>query len=267
MTSTNNRPLQNQSVSELVHLFNNKCIEKKKLGSYGASTKFRDNPDDDYWRMPDTFLKDPAPRDEIDDLDRRAREPPFNFANGLPPDYLEFLRTTNGIYAIDRADDGDEIFRPAHLVELMDEEDWNCELLPKEMLEDCDVEIDWPELNGLIHIGAGGDEGYHWLVSPHTTKAAIAAFDDAYDKASDADKEKLEKAANELYSGLTEMRRLEYSVFRVYHWAAQIEAFASFKHLLEDFVTGMDEIKEEDDDEDEEGTENDDSDESADKET
>ena len=55
-------------------------------------------------------------------------------------------------------------------------------------------------------------------------------------KASKAGKEKIDDFAAEI-GGL----KTEYFVVRMYHWAAEIEVFSSFKHLLENFVQGMDE--------------------------
>ena len=111
------RPLKDKTVAELVHMFNDKCLAARRLGAGGASARFDEDGDGDY-ALPSTFLKDPASEATIDELERKVRAAPYNFSDGLPADYVEFLKVSNGIYAHDRAASQDEIFRPVSEVEL-----------------------------------------------------------------------------------------------------------------------------------------------------
>ncbi|KAI9723748.1 MAG: hypothetical protein M1812_001048 [Candelaria pacifica] len=234
------RPYKDKSISELAHLFNDKCLATKRLGSAGASYTFNDNEDDE--KLPSTFLKDPASSSAIDDIQAKMRAEPYNFPDGLPEDYIEFLKVTNGIYAFDHADSNDEIFRPVEKLEFEDGF-MPLELLPMGVLSS-DIEVDWPEPDWGLQLGAGGDEGTHHLYPPHTIKAAIDALDKVYKKAKKDDKKKIEKAAKDLFGGMNQLRKTTCVVFRMYHWAAEVEIFPTFKALLEDFVQGMDEEEE-----------------------
>ena len=102
------------------------------------------------------------------------------------------------------------------------------------------MEIDWPDVEWGLQLGAGGDEGYHFVLPPHSIKDAIDVVDKTYENASKAEKEKIERAASELYGGLEQLRKTRCVIIRMYHWAAEVEIFPTFKHLLEDFVVGMD---------------------------
>ena len=115
------------------------------------------------------------------------------------------------------------------------------ELIPWQSADET-IEIEWPEAEWGLQIDAGGDEGLHCILPPHTVKAAVDALDQAYESASNADKKKIEKAVDELYGGFNQLRKTTCIIIRFYHWAAEFEAFPTFKHLLEDFVVQMDEV-------------------------
>ncbi|KAI9707089.1 MAG: hypothetical protein M1836_000049 [Candelina mexicana] len=243
------RPYESKSISELAHLFDSKCLSKSQLGIVGPTFESQQ---DSTLLLPSTFLKDPASTSAIDNLQQKIRAEPYNFADGLPEDYIEFLKVTNGIYAHDRDDSNDEIFRPVEKVSL-DEGFVGLDLLPN---LGGNIEVDWPEPRWGLQLGAGGDEGAHHIYPPHDVKAAVEALDRVYKKAKKEDKKLIEKAAKELYGGMEQFRKTTCVVFRMYHWAAEVEVFPSFKALLEEFVQGMDEVEEKKDKE-EEGKEGD----------
>ena len=92
------RPFKDKTIAELVHMFNDKCIAQERLGHMGTSEAFEE---EDRGPLPSTFLKDPTSEAAIDELERKVRAEPYNFSDGLPADYVEFLKITNGIYAYD----------------------------------------------------------------------------------------------------------------------------------------------------------------------
>ena len=140
------RPLQDKSVSELVHMFNEKCLAARSLGSNGATEGYEDDEE-----MPSTFLKNPASEEAIEKLQRTVRASPHNFTNGLPEDYVEFLRITNGIYGGDDGRNAGGIFSPVETVK--PEEDGATIDMLKMDLDDLNDKIDWPTESWVIDIG------------------------------------------------------------------------------------------------------------------
>ncbi len=235
------RPYKDKSISELAHLFNDKCLSLKQLGNVGPVFGPIDDRDDD--TTPSTFLKDPASDSAIDSLQEKIRAEPYNFTEGLPEEYVEFLKVTNGIYGYEYAGHN-EIFYPIEEVKL-EKGFMGLELLPSELSELLGkMKIDWPEPEWGLQLGAGGDQGSLHVYPPHAVKASVDALDKVYKKAKKDEKKEIERVAKDLFGGMEHLKKARYVIFKNYHWAGEIEIFPTFKALLEDFVKGMDDVEE-----------------------
>lgn len=245
--------LRHIPVDILVHAYNSKCLAANTLLPSGpdfAELYDGDGDEDKDKARPRTFLHAPASEEAIAALDARVRA--HGFPAGLPADVAALYRATDGIYAPGGDGDGnDEIFRPAALVEMVDDAEWPCELLP---LPGADVDIEWPDIAKAVQLGAGGDEGMQLLVPPATTAEAIRVAEEAWKNADEKARAEMEKVAGKIYGGWDEMKKLEVAVIRTYHWATETEVFANFQHLLLDGYVMADakDGKDEDEDEDEE---------------
>ena len=253
---------QNKPVSELVHEFNDKCLALKRLGTNGATLNWDENPDE----MPSTFLKRPATKKAIDDLQRKVRAEPYNFTSGLPEDYIEFLRITNGIYADkDEADNGAEIFRPVSKVKLEEVMEYTGEMLKIEFDGALSDAINWPEQSYALQLGAGGDEGTQHILAPSLVKTITEGLKKAHSKVSGGDKKKIEELAATAGGSVAQLTDAKTIILRTYHWDTEVGIFFSFKHLLGQYIQDMDEEgddeggdDEDDDDGDDDGSENED---------
>lgn len=240
------RIYKDKTIPELVQLINEASLQAKQLGSHGPELK-DDDEEDEYFRLPATFLNHAASEEEIQALESKAQEAGFD---ALPEDYKNMLRTSNGI-----SHHGNTLFFPVDAVELDDQgEDWQLELLPQEALGyGMNVEIEWPGVGQVVQTGEGGDEGCLWLVRRQVLASAIGIFDKAYASASADDRLKLERAATDLYGGVEEMRALEDVVLRMYHWAAELEVFGGFRRLLEAMIVETSKTGDESEEEEEGG--------------
>ncbi|KAK4634798.1 hypothetical protein CLAFUW4_01693 [Fulvia fulva] len=234
------RPFRDYSIDRLVQSFNATCLENRRLGGIGATRLFKEDAENEDDKLPATFLKAPAAEDMIQGLEDAAKTK--GYTTGLPQDYKAFLRVTDGIYAHDHTDWGDNIFRPVRALDFDDAIDWCVELLPTESLGfDGDIDIDWPAVDVALNIGAGGDEGNQWLVPADLTTKAKEAFLAAYSRADPVGRIRMERAAKDLYGSVEDLMKLDYVILRMYHWTAELECFASFHHLLQ--ATLMEAIK------------------------
>ena len=239
------RPLIDKSVGDLVETFNEKCLAARQLGPSGAIF------DDD---IPSTFLKKPASAKAIEALERKVKSEPHNFTDGLPEEYVQFLKITNGFYADGNGASNDEVFRPVSEVKLFESE-WSMEMLGLEF-DNCEVAVDLPDTTWALQLGAGGDEGEQLLLPPATTKTIVQVLQQAHAKSThSSDKERIEEVAAKLAGSFDKLSEVQHLIIRMYHWDTEIGLFSGFKHLLENFVQKMGEDAgngHDDDNEDEE---------------
>ncbi|KAF2500214.1 hypothetical protein BU16DRAFT_614001 [Lophium mytilinum] len=192
--------------------------------------------------LPKTFLKDPATEEEITNLETILGANEENWSTDeafeLPEDYKSFLRVSNGFY-VDTPDDNCGEFYGASAVEWDDGfiADIEPELLPNDYntySEEMDA-IQVPDPKGFS-ISAGGDEGNVWLVHPKCLEAALEAFEETYKNASEKHQRLYERAAQDLYGGLDEMRNMEWLVVVVFHWNPEPQPYREFRGYLEEAV-------------------------------
>ena len=222
------RPYRDHTVKELCHLFNDKCIKSKRLGGgQGATMSWEDDPDN----MPDTFLAEPATDDEIQELEQKAKAE--GYTEGLPGDYKEFLKVTNGFSIPGEPDSPQSILYPTEVLQFDGDIGDEVELLHPDSLN-CDVKFEWPPAREFLNVGAGGDEGSINLLDPESTNQAIEAFKKTYEAAGAVDRKRIERAVKDTYGSVDELLNLKYPVLRWYHWFPALEGcYASFRHLLE----------------------------------
>lgn len=179
-----------------------------------------------------TILHPPASEKSIAALDHMLRD--NGFPCGMPNDIAAFYRATNGIF--DKRDGNHtEIFLPVEEVEIIcDGYPWICELLPPlNNAPEAFSHISWPEINKGVHLGPGGDWGMQLLVSPETTRRAIAVAEQAWQDGDWETRRHLESVACRIYGSWAVMSRMETAVIRFYYRDLATQSFSSFKHLLE----------------------------------
>ena len=227
------RPLRSKSILELCRILNEKCLERKRLGSYTGALTFSKE------TLPESFLKSSASEFAIGTVEEQLKG--YGFKLMLPPDFEAFYEFSNGMYAHDRKDDGTELFRPVENLDFQkDGGGLQLRLLPVQAL-DTYKDIDWPPLGPCIKIGGGGCDSADGdsrllLVGPDQITKGLIIFLKAYRAAAPSDRRKLERHARDLYGGMDKMLALESVVVRVrdtYHGPRVVDSFGGFRGLLE----------------------------------
>jgi hypothetical protein len=162
----------------------------------------------------------------------------------LPEDYKDFLRASNGFPA-----DG-SLFSPADEVapadELVSDCDWMHDMeytLFPEGREythgsDPDQELDHIPLADYtcFTIGTGDREGNVMLIPPNSVRPIVERFEEAYAVASEHNKRVYERAALDLYSGLENLRKLEWLCLEFQHSAYEQRIWGGLRPYLEEYV-------------------------------
>lgn len=229
------RPFEHKTVKELLYLFEEQCFRLDTVGWEGACPRL-----DEGDKRPKTLLNDPATEEQIHELESRLREQ--GFESGLPEDYKDLLRVTNGFCS--------NFFYNVDKVKL---DSWgaaeNPELLPHGSLGYImNAKFEWPAAAKCTDTGRNGDEGSQFVFPPASVKNAIAAFDECYENCSSRDRRLIDIAARDLYGGTEQLRNLECLVISSHHWNPDANNFGSFKDFLEYTVQEMRNVSEEEDD-------------------
>ena len=122
------------------------------------------------------------------------------------------------------------------VVLVLQSDDWKLELLPEGAVgRNWDT---WPVIGPTINIGECGDEGVTDLIRPAVLMEAKAAFETIYTHASAAERRRIERATEDLYGGMEELRKMQSMILQWYHWAVRSEPFSDLRLIFGEAVLG-----------------------------
>ena len=223
------RPLQDKGMAELAQQLSRNSQAGRNFGASGMDYFYERD------RAPNILYK-PASEQDIEGLQQRARQ--SGFPNGLPEDYVEFLRLSNGI-GNRYPRDYDEIFAPVSLVafERSSGRAMKHTLFPlKGELKDLGIKVDWPDEIWALNIGIGG-EGHQHIFPETVAKPVGEGLRKALEKTKDpAKKAEIEHIAKLMAGSLDDLPNMRCFVTRFVYPLGWTELFCSFKRLLESLV-------------------------------
>ncbi|KAF1993518.1 hypothetical protein P154DRAFT_625377 [Amniculicola lignicola CBS 123094] len=237
-----------KSVPELVKMMDESFVKARKLDPEGG--RFMAAIGDDERKdvaQRTTFFRPPATDEQIQKLEEKLAHPDDKGEEigntgqpvRLPDDYKDFLHTTNGYYISDADPNELKVFFESSAVS----RDFS-DVLPDILtfilpsfhnlpFEDFEF-IDMPDLNAKrFHIGAGGDEGYIFLIEPPFAQQVVERFDAAYAKADQRRRYVYDKLAVDAFGGIEKLRRAEWLCVHWSEWSPQPEICLGFKDFME----------------------------------
>ena len=155
----------------------------------------------------------------------------------LPDDFIGFLSITDSFYNDDSENSNSLFTNSANMAFEDGAMSETLELFPWEHLPISLLNyFNWPELEGGIQTGSGTDGAYQLLIAPKVIKQAAEAFLVKYESADEGTKRVLERAAQDSYGGLEELRKLDWIVIVCYRWGTTTYVYSSFRMFLDHLV-------------------------------
>lgn len=211
----NPQDLSGQTVAELLGLLN-----EHMLSATEESAKT-------------TYLHQPSSEKDI-----QARAKRLISRHGLcalDPDYVDFLKISNGFY-LDQQEQ--EVLYDAARVEVEDSVDFHLfranpilHPLPGDLWK----KFDWDDGVG-VNLGPAGDEGNLWMFGPMELQLVIKQFDRIYPTLTDDEKRLVNDLIEERYGSEEAMRAQQFTVMEFYHWSPIVKFHLGFRAYLEELV-------------------------------
>ena len=238
--ATVGRPLKDKSIAQLLHKLARQCRHGRRFTAHGYEY---------CGDCPSTFFAEPVSESAFAALQRVVRGPPYEFSDGLPEDYVEFLRLTDGFNG-SWGNDWQYGFWPVDLLvpscrddakDVLHETPFIREDL-KFYLEELGVEFEWPRGIYPLNIGKGGIHGFMVMFPNAVTRLVADGLRKAHSDAKGADdRAAIEKLANLFVDGgIGNLDQAQSFVMRYWYPIGDAEMYSSFKHILEFMVVDMD---------------------------